>query len=181
MNGALTFQLVKATTPDSAVELNMPGDPSMGYRLKKDATSQSNQLAQWTTLLAPPEQASATATRAGSRTRRRTSPAPSAASAAAPGADDPKDGMFGSGGGATSGGGTGTGTRGRTERRPSPTRSRTAARVTQTTTVRNPDGSVTVTRVYSYGGTESFTIPPQLRRAAEPTRAPRPGGCRGAR
>ena len=48
MNGALTFQVIKSTTPQSAIELNVAGDPSMGYRLKIDAVSQTNQLAQYT-------------------------------------------------------------------------------------------------------------------------------------
>ena len=48
MNGALTIQVIKSTTPQSAIELNVAGDPSMGYRLKIDATSQANQLAQYT-------------------------------------------------------------------------------------------------------------------------------------
>ncbi len=49
MNGALTFQVIKGTTPQSAIELNVASDPSMGYRLKIDAVSQSYQLAQYTT------------------------------------------------------------------------------------------------------------------------------------
>ena len=47
MNGALTFQVVKSNTPGSAVEATVPADAG-GYRLKKDATSQGNQLAQYT-------------------------------------------------------------------------------------------------------------------------------------
>ena len=46
-NGALVFQLVKDTTPDSAVQEAMPGDPRYGYRLKDDATSQSYRLVEW--------------------------------------------------------------------------------------------------------------------------------------
>jgi Neisseria PilC beta-propeller domain len=51
MNGAFTVQVVAANTPDSAVELNQPSDSDallMGYRLRKDATSQAYQLAQYT-------------------------------------------------------------------------------------------------------------------------------------
>ena len=48
MNGALTLQLVKFTTGAADVELNQSGDVAMGYRLKKDAISQTNQLAQYT-------------------------------------------------------------------------------------------------------------------------------------
>jgi hypothetical protein len=47
MNGALTFQIVKSTTPASAVEATVPSAAG-GYRLKKDTTSQGNQLAQYT-------------------------------------------------------------------------------------------------------------------------------------
>jgi Neisseria PilC beta-propeller domain len=48
MNGALTMQIVKATTTGSQVELNQAADVKMGYRLKKDSTSQNQQLAQYT-------------------------------------------------------------------------------------------------------------------------------------
>ena len=47
MNGALTFQVVKSTTPSTAVEAAVPAAAG-GYRLKKDAASQANQLAQYT-------------------------------------------------------------------------------------------------------------------------------------
>ena len=108
MNGALTIQLVKELTPDSAVQLNVAGDPLMGYRLKNDATSQGYQLAQYTMfwhhpngkcygdvgwVKNPPEDLSGT---------------PGASATAAPGAADPKDGAFGGSGGAVgSGGGLG--------------------------------------------------------------------------
>ena len=48
MNGALTLQIVKVSTGAAAVELNQSADAALGYRLKKDATSQANQLAQYT-------------------------------------------------------------------------------------------------------------------------------------
>jgi hypothetical protein len=48
MNGALTLQIVKDSTTNAAVELNQSGNSAQGYRLKKDATSQANQLAQYT-------------------------------------------------------------------------------------------------------------------------------------
>ncbi|MES2975803.1 MAG: PilC/PilY family type IV pilus protein [Pseudomonadota bacterium] len=48
MNGALTLQIVSSDTSASAVQLNMPGDPAMGHRLKSDKTSQGKQLAQYT-------------------------------------------------------------------------------------------------------------------------------------
>jgi hypothetical protein len=48
MNGALTMQIVKATTSASQVEQSTAGDAKMGYRLKKDTTSQAQQLAQYT-------------------------------------------------------------------------------------------------------------------------------------
>lgn len=47
MNGALTIQVVSGNTPASAVEATVPSDAG-GYRLKKDTTSQGNQLAQYT-------------------------------------------------------------------------------------------------------------------------------------
>jgi hypothetical protein len=47
-NGALTFQLVKHITPDSAVELaDAAGDPAYGYRVKV-ADRLTNLLAEWT-------------------------------------------------------------------------------------------------------------------------------------
>jgi hypothetical protein len=49
MNGALTLQIVKNNTPSTAVELNQTAEGAlMGYRLKKDSTSQAFQLAQYT-------------------------------------------------------------------------------------------------------------------------------------
>jgi hypothetical protein len=169
MNGALMIQLVKATTPDSAVELNIPGDPSMGYRLKKDAASQSNQLAMWTIFWHHPN-GKCTGDAAWVKNPPQDFDGNGGkASAGAPGSDDPKDGMFGSGGGAASGGGSGGGS----VAGPSSTVTYTFAdgsSVTQTTTL-NADGSVTVTRVYSYGGTESFTIPPTSGGRESDTRA----------
>ena len=44
----MTLQLVKFTTGAAEVELNQSGDVAMGYRLKKDAVSQANQLAEYT-------------------------------------------------------------------------------------------------------------------------------------
>jgi Neisseria PilC beta-propeller domain len=51
MNGAFTLQVVADNTPATATELNQPSDPepaAMGYRLRKDTTSQAFQLAQYT-------------------------------------------------------------------------------------------------------------------------------------
>jgi len=48
MNGALTLQIVRSDTPGSAVQPNVAGDATMGYRLKSDKTSQGKQLAQYT-------------------------------------------------------------------------------------------------------------------------------------
>ena len=49
MNGALTIQVVKATTPDSAVELNVRGRPDDGLSPQEGRTRRkSNQLAQYT-------------------------------------------------------------------------------------------------------------------------------------
>ena len=47
-NGALVWQLVKDTTPDSAVQQSQPGDPKYGYRLK-DAQRATYLLAEWST------------------------------------------------------------------------------------------------------------------------------------
>jgi hypothetical protein len=162
MNGALTIQLIKYDTPDSAIELNVASDPKMGYRLKKDLTSQKYQLAEYTIFWHHPNgkcygdtgwgttQAIAYQDYAGSAT----------AMTRAPYSTDPKDGTFGSStGGTTTGGGTtGTGSTSGT----STTTTITLADgtvVTQTITT-NTDGSVTVTLV-GPDGTETFTLPPQ--------------------
>ena len=92
--------------------------------------------------------------------------APGGASAKAPGSDDPTDGTFGTEGSVS---GTGTGS----VSGPTSTVTYTFAdgsTVTQTTT-QNADGSVTVTRVYSYGGTDSFIIPPNSGGRQADTRA----------
>lgn len=47
-NGALTLQLIKDTTPDTAVQLNVPGEPGKGYRVK-DQYFTSYVLAEYTT------------------------------------------------------------------------------------------------------------------------------------
>jgi hypothetical protein len=47
MNGALTIQLVKDSTPPGHVETTVPADAG-GYRLKKSTIAQANQLAQYT-------------------------------------------------------------------------------------------------------------------------------------
>lgn len=47
-NGSLTFQLVKDTTPDSAIEMSIPGQPEYGWRVK-DAFFETYVLMQWTT------------------------------------------------------------------------------------------------------------------------------------
>lgn len=169
MNGALTIQVVKATTPDSAVEYSVAGDPTMGYRLKKDATSQANQLAQYTIFWHHPNKKCYGDAGWVKNPPQDTSGSDAKVAAAAPGADDPKAGLFGDPGGVSGGGGTGGGSVGG----PTSTVTYTFAdgsSVTQTTT-QNADGSVTVTRVYSYGGTESFTIPPNSGGKQADTRA----------
>jgi hypothetical protein len=162
MNGALTIQLVKDTTPDSAIELNVASDPKMGYRLKKDSVSQGYQIAQYTLFWHHPNgkcygdtgwgttQAIAYQDFDGSATARPRNP----------GSTDPTDGTFGSDSGSTGTGGgiAGGGSTGGA----STTTTITLADgtlVTQTITS-NPDGSVTVTLV-GPDGTETFTLPPQ--------------------
>jgi hypothetical protein len=49
-NGALMFQVVKDTTPDSAIQLaDAAGDPKYGYRIKNGASRTSYLLGEWTT------------------------------------------------------------------------------------------------------------------------------------
>ena len=143
----------------------------MGYRLKKDATSQGYQLGAVHDVLAPPER---------QVLRRRRLGQESAAGHDAvsgrggqgrrdPGADDPKDGIVRRARGSVR--------RHRHRRRLRAGRRSTVtytfadgSTVTQTTT-KNADGSITVTRVYSYGGTESFVIPPSSGGKQADTRA----------
>jgi len=47
-NGALTFQVIKDTTPNSAIELAIPGQPEYGWRVKEEFF-EDYVLAQWTT------------------------------------------------------------------------------------------------------------------------------------
>ena len=170
MNGALTIQIIKDTTPDSAIRLeSTPGNVRFGYRLKNDATSQSYQLAQYTIFWHHPNNKcygqSGWGTTAAIAYPDTASSA--TASAVAPGSDDPTGGLFSGTGGSVSGTGTGSVTG------PTSTTTYTFAdgsTVTQTTT-RNPDGSITVTRVYSYGGTDSFVIPPSSGGKQADTRA----------
>ena len=130
MNGALTIQIIKATTPDSAIKLENAAYPAMGYRLKSDATSQSNQLAQYTMFWHHPNGKCYGDVGVGQRTGPTTAPTrtrrPPAPSAKAPGSDDPTDGTFGAEGGVERHRHRRLGQPGR--RRPSPTRSPTAAR-----------------------------------------------------
>jgi hypothetical protein len=144
MNGALTIQLIKEDTPDSAIQFGLGTDGTMGYRLKSDAASQAYQLAEYTTfwhnqLVKPcygdagwipnPPQDFAGQT---------------AAQTPAPGSADPADGVFGEG---TGGGGTGSTTITvlqylYTE----------GSWVKETATHSTTDNSVTVTTVFSGGG-----------------------------
>jgi hypothetical protein len=129
----------------------------MGYRLKKDATSQSNLLAQYTMFWHHPNGKCVGQAGWVKNPPQDTSGASGSPTTAAPGADDPKDGTFGNIGG-TSGGPTQGGTTGG----PTSTVVYTFAdgsTVTQTTT-RNADGSTTISRVYENGTIESYTIPP---------------------
>ena len=167
MNGALTIQLVKATTPDSAVELNMPGDPAMGYRLKKDVTVAVQPARAVDDLLAPPEQevlrrrGLGQESAAGLRTVRT-----AAASAGAPGSDDPKDGLVRQRLAARRPAAAAAAARSPGRARRSPTPSPNGSSVTQTTTL-NADGSITVTRDLFVRGNRVVHDPTELRRARQ--------------
>jgi Tfp pilus tip-associated adhesin PilY1 len=170
MNGALTIQIIKDTTPDSAIRLeSTPGNIKFGYRLKSDATSQTYQLAQYTIFWHHPNNKcygqSGWGTTAAIAYPDSASSA--TASAIAPGSDDPTGGLFtGTGGGV---GSTGTGG----VSGPTSTITYTFAdgsTVTQTTT-QNLDGSVTVTRTYTDGTTNTFVIPPNSGGKQADTRA----------
>jgi hypothetical protein len=158
MNGALTIQVIKATTGDSAVELNIAGDPTMGYRLKKDATSQLNLLSQYTMFWHHPngkcvgdaglgqESAAGLVGSSGSPTRRlprcgRSEDGHVRQSRRHLGRSDPRA------------------ARPAVPRRRSTYTFADGSTVTQTTH-ENADGSTTVTRVYSNGTIDSYTIPP---------------------
>jgi len=171
MNGALTIQIIKDTTPDSAIRLeSTAGNVKLGYRLKSDATSQGYQLAEYTVFWHHPNgkcygDSGWGTTAAIAYPDSASSPS---ASAVAPGSDDPTGGTFSGTGGSVGGTGTGGSSSG-----PTSTVTYTFAdgsSVTQTTT-KNADGSVTVTRVYSFGGTETFVIPPSSGGRQADTRA----------
>jgi hypothetical protein len=144
MNGALTIQIINASTPDSAIRLeSTSGDPSFGYRLRSDAQSQTHQLAEYTIFWHHPNgkcygdtgwgttQAIAYPDKNGS----------ASASAKAPGSDDPTDGTFAGGGGGTTTGGGGTGAN------------------STTTTITLDDGTtVTETITHNANGTTTITM-----------------------
>jgi hypothetical protein len=66
MNGALTMQIIDAATPASDIELNVAGDPAMGWKVAK--TAQTRILAQLHVVLACAEQTRVTAIPAINRT-----------------------------------------------------------------------------------------------------------------
>jgi Tfp pilus tip-associated adhesin PilY1 len=125
-NGALTIQIIKDTTKDTYVRLNVAGRPDLGYRLKDDKTSQDYLLAEYTIFWHNPtlksdgtyqtkEENPTTFSRGqcmGSAfwsmapPKETTSHAPSATPA--PGSTDPKEGSFV----IVGGGGTGSGEEG---------------------------------------------------------------------
>ena len=168
MNGALTIQIVKTATPDSAVVYSVAGDPSMGYRLKKDAASQAYQLAQYTMfwhhpngkcvgdagwVKNPPEDTGGTSSKIVAK---------------ANGADDPEGGEFGLSGTVASGGFVANPVAG-----PTSTVTYTFAdgsSVTQTTT-QNLDGSVTIDRTFTNGTHTVSVIPPNSGGLQADTRA----------
>ena len=47
-NGALVIQVIRATTPNSAIEMSVPGRPEFGWRVKS-ANFSTYVLAEWTT------------------------------------------------------------------------------------------------------------------------------------
>lgn len=158
MNGALTIQLIKNTTPDSAIEMAVVGDTKFGYRLKEDNTSQANQLAMWTMFWHHPNQkcygvsgwgttqAIAYADTASSAT----------ASAKAAGSTDPTEGLFVGTGGSTGTGGTTSGSNVSSSTITLPD----GTIVTQTIT-KNADGTYTITLV-GPDGTTTFTLDTQV-------------------
>lgn len=126
-NGALTIQIIKDTTKDTNVRLNVAGRPDLGYRLKDDKASQDYLLAEYTIFWHNPtlksdgtyqtkEENPTTFSRGqcmGSTywtmapPKETTSHAPSATPAA--GSTDPKEGSFVIVGGGDTGGTGGTG------------------------------------------------------------------------
>jgi hypothetical protein len=162
MNGALTIEIINASTPDSAIRLeSTAGDPSFGYRLKTDPLSQTFQIAQYTIFWHHPNgkcygaagwgttAAIAYPDKAGSAT----------SVSKAPGSSDPTDGSFTGGG---SGTGTGTGTGGGSGSGSNSTT--TTITLDDGTTVvetitHNADGTITVT-MCSTSGCTTFTLRP---------------------
>ena len=109
MNGALTIQVVKDSTPPGHVEATAPADAG-GYRLKKSAVAQANQLAQYTSFWHHPN-GKCLADAGWTKTPPPDSGSSTSGSTPAAGSTDPT-GAFISGtyddGSSTSGGGTST-------------------------------------------------------------------------
>jgi hypothetical protein len=149
MNGAFTLQLVSDTTDQSMVELNQPGHPEAGYRLKQGSTPQGKQLAQYTIFWHHPNHICV-----GQLGWSPTPPADTSTAtyvSPAPGSADPR-GDFGSGGGSLIGGGTGVQTitvYGGREAYAQLTYDATTDRYTRTIRARS-DGSVLRTDTYAH-------------------------------
>lgn len=173
MNGAMTIQVIKDTTPDSAIRLaSTSGDPTFGYRLKSDVpnnstnactgsqpASQCYQLAQYTIFWHHPNgRCYGDSTWGTTATIAYPDSASSSGSAnKAPGSDDPTDGDFTGPGGSTGGGGEGGGN---STPEGVPYTYTTADGVTYTQYVKtNADGSVTIT-IVGPDGTVIKTFPP---------------------
>jgi Tfp pilus tip-associated adhesin PilY1 len=159
MNGALTIQVIKDTTPDSAIRLaSTSGDPTFGYRLATDATSQGYQLAQYTIFWHHPNGKcygdAGWGTTAAIAYPDEAGAAKSAAVAA--GSDDPTDGTFEGIGGGTGTGGT-TGGSGGTNTTVQYITLADGTVITQTIT-KNADGTITVTLVGPDGQPITFTL-----------------------
>lgn len=145
-NGALTFQIVKATVSDSDIQLNVTGHPELGYRLK--TASKSQLIAEYTTFWHHPNN-KCMGDSGWTKSPPQDNISDVISATPATGSTDPRDGIFGQAGAGAVPGTTTT----------TVTNADGTTTTTTVTVVVNADGSVTTTTTItnSGGGTTTTT------------------------
>jgi PilC-like protein with beta-propeller domain len=141
-NGALVFQLIKDTTPDSAIQLSQAGDPRYGYRLK-NANYSSYILAEWSTFWHHPNKACMGDAGWTQTPPQDTDPSSAKQTSPAAGSEDPPRDTFGSVISTT----TGTGTETTTD-----SKGKTVLYTVETTTTTYSSGAQVIVKVYKDAG-----------------------------
>lgn len=110
-NGSLTIQIIKDTTPDSAIELNVAARPDLGYRVKPNAAAMANLLAEYATFWHHPNGRCYGDGGWVPNPPQDTAVSDASVTPPAAGSTDPRDGTFGAGtgGGTATAGSVGTG------------------------------------------------------------------------